>query len=202
MSWEGWVLLALLALLVVGWILWLLANRVDRLHRRVLQSRAALEVQLAQRATAALELGLSGALDPVEGILVADAAQRAVALAPVRVVRDGLDGPDEFDALEPFHPQPSTDRALVESELSRALRAVLASYDTTTLAHDAPGAEALRRLDAAWYRLEVARRFHNAHVAEVRRLRSHLVVRLLRLAGRAPMPGSFEMDDARGQRDH
>jgi len=197
MSWEGWLLLALLALLAVGWILWLLANRVDRLHRRVLQSRATLEIQLAQRATAAVELGLSGALDPVEAVLVADAAHRALSLTPNRVIRDGLGDPEELIAIEAFPHQPSIDRSLVESELSRTLRTVLESYELDSLSEEDPGSEALRRLDAAWFRLEVARRFHNAHVAEVRRLRSHPVVRLLRLAGRAPMPRPIEMDDAR-----
>lgn len=193
MSWEGWTLVIVLLVVALGWVLWLLASRVDRLHRKVLRSRATLELQLAQRAAAAHELAMSGALDPVEAVLLADVAQRASAGAPGGVVRDGLEG--EPDVTEP----PSdVDRSLVESELSRALRAVLESRaDTEPLSEDPLAAEPLRRLDAAWYRLELARRFHNAHVAEVRRMRANPVVRLLRLAGRAPMPQAFDMDDTR-----
>ncbi len=193
MSWEGWTLVAVLLVLVLGWVLWLLASRVDRLHRKVLRSRATLELQLAQRAAAAHELAMSGALDPVESVLLADVAQRATEAAPGAVVRDGLEGmPDVVE-------QPSdVDRSLIESELSRALRAVLEARAETEPLSDHPLAvEPLRRLDAAWYRLELARRFHNAHVAEVRRMRANPVVRVLRLAGRAPMPQAFDMDDAR-----
>src|SRR5690625_3774039 len=97
MSWEGWTLVAVLLVIVLGWVLWLLAQRVDRLHRKVLRSRATLELQLAQRAAAAHELAMSGALDPVEAVLLADVAQRASAGAPGGVVRDGLEGvPDDL----------------------------------------------------------------------------------------------------------
>ncbi len=193
MSWEGWTLVIVLLIVALGWVLWLLASRVDRLHRKVLRSRATLELQLGQRAAAAHELAVSGALDPVESVLVADVAQRATATAPERVVRDGLEGADDLGAISG-----GSDRSLVESELSRTLRAVLeARAGPEPLTEDPVAAEPLKRLDAAWYRLELARRFHNAHVAEVRRLRANPVVRLLRLAGRAPMPQPFEMDDVR-----
>lgn len=193
MSWEGWTLVIVLLVVALGWVLWLLASRVDRLHRKVLRSRATLELQLGQRAAAAHELAVSGALDPVESVLVADVAQRATVTAPERVVRDGLEGPDDLGTI--FG---GADRSLVESELSRTLRAVLeVRAGTEPLSEDPVAAEPLKRLDAAWYRLELARRFHNAHVAEVRRLRANPVVRLLRLAGRAPMPQTFEMDDVR-----
>lgn len=193
MSWEAWTLVAVLLAVALGWVLWLLAARVDRLHRKVLRSRATLEVQLAQRAAAAHELALCGALDPVESVLVADVAQRATATAPERVVADGLEGEDDVEVV-----RGDVDRSLVESELSRTLRAVLeARAASEPLADDPLAGEPLRRLDAAWYRLELARRFHNAHVAEVRRLRANPAVRILHLAGRAPMPLTFDMDDAR-----
>jgi len=193
MSWEGWTLLVVLVVLVLGWVLWLLASRVDRLHRKVLRSRATLELQLAQRAAAAHELAMSGALDPVEAVLLADVAQRASAGAPGGVVRDGLEGDPDVE-----EPASDVDRSLVESELSRTLRAILESHaDSEPLTDNELAAEPLRRLDAAWYRLELARRFHNAHVAEVRRMRANPVVRTLRLAGRATMPQAFDMDDTR-----
>ncbi|WP_413449898.1 hypothetical protein AA0Y32_04370 [Georgenia phoenicis] len=196
MTWEGWTLVVVLLVLVLGWVLWLLASRVDRLHRKVLRSRATLELQLAQRAAAAHELAMSGALDPVESVLLADVAQRASAVAPGRVVRDGLEGEPDVD-----EPTGDVDRSLVESELSRTLRALLESHaDAEPLGDNPLAVEPLHRLDAAWYRLELARRFHNAHVAEVRRMRANPVVRVLHLAGRAPMPHAFDMDDARPAR--
>ncbi|HLT84596.1 MAG TPA: hypothetical protein VKZ83_10225 [Phototrophicaceae bacterium] len=193
MSWEGWTLVVVLLVLVLGWVLWLLASRVDRLHRKVLRSRATLELQLAQRAAAAHELAMSGALDPVESVLLADVAQRAMAGAPGGVVRDGLEGAPDIE-----EPPSDVDRSLVESELSRTLRAILESHaESEPLGDNELAVEPLRRLDAAWYRLELARRFHNAHVAEVRRMRANPVVRTLRLAGYAPMPQAFDMDDTR-----
>lgn len=193
MSWEAWALVAVLLLIVLGWVLWLLAARVDRLHRKVLRSRRTLDVQLAQRASAAHELAMCGALDPVEAVIVADVAQRATVSAPGSVVPDGLEGKGELE-----EEVSDVDRGLVESELSRVLRAVVDSHGgAPSLAEHPAAAEPLQRLDAAWYRLELARRFHNAHVAEVRRLRANPVVRVLRLAGYAPMPRGFDMDDVR-----
>lgn len=193
MTWEGWTLVVVLLVLVLGWVLWLLASRVDRLHRKVLRSRATLELQLAQRAAAAHELAMSGALDPVEAVLLADVAQRASAGAPARVVRDGLEGTPDVE-----EPVGDVDRSLVESELSRTLRALLETHaDTEPLSDHPLAVQPLQRLDAAWYRLELARRFHNAHVAEVRRMRANPVVRVLHLAGRAAMPHAFDMDDTR-----
>lgn len=200
MSWEGWALVVLLVLVALGWLLWLQASRVDRLHRKVLRSRTTLEAQLARRSSAALELATCGALDPVESVILADVAQRAAASVPAGVVHDGLEGvADGGDGGEPL--VPDVDRGLVESELSRTLRAVLAEHpDGEDLAADPTAAAVLERLAGAWYRLELARRFHNAHVTEVRRLRAQPLVRILRLAGHAPMPVAFDMDDARPTR--
>jgi hypothetical protein len=41
----------------------------------------------------------------------------------------------------------------------------------------------------------MARRFHNDAVGAARRLREHRKVRWFRLAGHAPFPMAFEMDD-------
>lgn len=193
MTWEGAVLLVLVGFLAFGWVLYLLAHRVDRLHRKVLGSRATLELQLARRAAAAQELATSGALDPVESVLVADVARRAAECGPARIVADGLEEGSEID-----EPMADGDRALVESELSRALRAVVESRPAPIVGPEG-FEETLARLEASWYRLELARRFHNAHVIEVQRVRRKALVRLFRLAGRAPMPLTFDMDDARPQ---
>ncbi|MFH5823217.1 hypothetical protein [Georgenia sp. AZ-5] len=194
-----WVLVAVAGLAVLAWVLWVQASRVDRLHRTVLRSRATLEAQLFRRASAALELAASGVLDPAQALVLTDVALRATDAAPAALVPDRLEGRPAAGALgeEEEAGTVRVDRGLVESELSRTLRTVLGSpEDQAELAGDARAAEVLTHLRQSWYRLQVARRFHNAHVEQVRRIRARPVVRLFHLAGRAPLPEPFDMDDA------
>ncbi|MFC7406134.1 hypothetical protein [Georgenia alba] len=196
-----WVLVALVVAIVAVVLLWRRAVRLDVLHRTVLRSRTTLETQLTQRSAAARELAASGALDPAEALLVTDVALRATDAATAELVPDGLAGPPSDAALAGLAgtggDEPSPDRGLLESELSRTLRAVLGgSEDRESIAADPRVTDILSQLQQSWYRLQLARRFHNSHVEQVRRLRDDPVVRLFRLAGRAPMPEPFDMDDA------
>ncbi|GAA1630671.1 hypothetical protein [Georgenia ruanii] len=197
MNLSDWVLLGVVVVVLLGWALWVQASRVDRLHRTVLRSRATLETQLVRRATAATELAASGALDPAEAIVVTDVALRAIDAAPAGLVRDGLEGAPGSDPLgEGAAVDDAPDRGLVESELSRTLRTVLGEpEDRAALAADPRATEVLGHLQRSWYRLQVARRFHNAHVQRVREVRARWVVRTFHLAGRAPLPEPFDMDD-------
>ena len=68
------VLAAALVLLALGWYLYAIALRVDRLHRQVLGSRATLEAQLVHRGQAAVDLAADGALDPASSVLLSRAA--------------------------------------------------------------------------------------------------------------------------------
>jgi hypothetical protein len=170
--WTGSVMIALAAcaLLVTG--VWYAAIRIDRMHRRVDRTRATLQLQLARRASVALDIAHSGLWDPVTSIVVAEAARSAIEA-------EGL-GPEE-------------------SELTVALRAALG--DQEQLVEDLNGddpvkADALRELADAWYRVELARRFHNEAVSMTRRLRQRRTVRWFWLAGRTPMPVSCDIDDA------
>jgi hypothetical protein len=193
-----WVLVAVAVLAVVLVVLWRQAVRVDRLHRTVLRSRATLEAQLARRAAAATELAASGALDPAEAMIVSDVALRASDAAPVDLVPDGLAGSPETDPLAGVDDGTGngTNRALLESELSRTLRAVLGPRaERDELAADPRAAGVMTQLHQSWYRLQLARRFHNSHVEQVRRLRADALVRVFHLAGRAPLPEPFDMDD-------
>ena len=167
------VLAAALVLLALGWYLYAIALRVDRLHRQVLGSR--------------VDLAAAGALDPASAVLLSRAAHDVLDCEGP-VVEDGLD-PDAVTVPG------QRSRALVESDLSRVIRAVLNVQARAALTARPLAAEALTRLDKACYRLVLARRFHNTHVAEARRLRSGVLVRLLHLAGRAPMPQTFDIDD-------
>lgn len=157
--------------LLGGWYLSFTATRLDRLHARVESSAAALDAQLVRRASTALELAISGLLDPASALLVAEAATEA---------RDS-DGEH---------------RELAESDLTKALHAALESPTAAQLRVDPVGATLLGELSSASSRVALARRFHNEAVRGARAVRGKPLVRVLRLAGHAPMPPTFEMDDS------
>ena len=192
-GWMGPVIIAiavLFALCLAGWAASALAVRVDRLHRQVLGSRATLETQLVHRAQAAVELAASSRLDPASALLVSRAAHEALE----------AEGPlvdDRLDSASPREDPGNTDRsrAAIESDLTRVLRTVLTGRTRAELSADPLSQAALARLDKTAHRMVLARRFHNIHVAETRRLRATWPVRILHLAGRAPQPATFDMDD-------
>jgi hypothetical protein len=181
---QTW-LLVVLVIAVIAWYLSFSAGRLDRLHHRVEGARSALDAQLVRRAEAALELATSGALDPASGLLVAGAA--AEALAAGESDEDHRDG-----HVRAAH---TRGREQAESDLSRALQAALDDEVVTDLASHEVGRRLLDRLDAACRRVQLARRFHNDAVTAAVRVRGKLIVRLVRLAGRASRPRTFEMDD-------
>ncbi len=202
---TGWSLVIAVAMLVTLWMVLGAATRLDRLHRRVHGARTTLDAQLVRRATAAWDLAISGYLDPASSIVVATAARDALDHQPGAVEDHGSVG-DGGAGRRPrpgaFQDPPTleeVDQAMAESELSRVLRAALGGADERAeLAADAGGAELLDRLDREWYRVQLARRFYNDAVVAVRRIRAKGYVRLFRIAGRAPNPQTFEMDDATG----
>ena len=79
-----------------------------------------------------------------------------------------------------------------ESALSRALRRTLADPAARRTADTAGLVSAAA---AAARGVQLARVFHNAAVADIRRARRSRTVRLFRLAGGVPMPDFFEIDD-------
>ncbi|MBB0245508.1 hypothetical protein [Streptomyces alkaliphilus] len=165
------VIWALVALLAIGVYLSWTAGRLDRLHTRIEAARAALDAQLLRRASVAQEIATAGLLDP------------AASMVLYRAAHDARQAEEER-------------REVAESELSQTLRAVLADPDQLTGIRSAPGGPAaLDELTAAVRRVPMARRFHNDAVRSVRALRRHRAVRWFRLAGRAPFPPAFEMDD-------
>lgn len=163
-----WIVVALLAIgLYLSWT----AGRLDRLHSRIDASRAALDAQLLRRASVTQELATSGVLDPASSIVLYQAAH---------------------DARQAEEEQ----REVAESELSQALRAVFGEPEQVEALKEAPGGEeAAGELAAAARRVPMARRFHNDSVRAARALRRHRKVRWFRLAGHAPFPLAFEMDD-------
>ncbi|SEE05098.1 hypothetical protein [Ruania alba] len=180
-------LIVIAVLAVVTLVLVSMARRLDRLHRREGTSRATLEAQLVHRAEASIALAESGLLDPAGALVVADAGWRA-AVESDRLVGEDAVGEHSVAAAE--------SRGLVESELTHALRAALGTEaDQVRLAQEPDGAALLARLAHHVYRVQLARRFHNDAVVQIRHIRASPVVRTFRLAGRAPLPRPFEMDD-------
>jgi hypothetical protein len=170
----GWGLVGLLLVAFVVWRLSALAGRIDRLHHRIELARASLDAQLLRRARAAEALATSGLLDPASAIVLAQAASRS---------RNS----DPGDAVE---------AGIVESEMSRDLREVFADQQAVDELRSIPeGEELLLDLAASCRQVTLSRRFLNDGVQAARLLRQGRLVRLFRLAGNAPRPQMFEMDD-------
>jgi len=161
------VVLALFAGVYVSWR----AGRLDRLHARVDAARAALDAALVRRSAVALEFAACGLLDPATSMLIAGAAHDARAAG-----------------------QPS-ERA--ESDLTKALRAALGQPGSrAVLAELGQGEELLADLEAAAHQVFLARKFYNDGVRVTQAARRRWLPRIARLAGGAPMPEFFEIDDS------
>ncbi|HSJ20883.1 MAG TPA: hypothetical protein VK964_09945 [Nocardioidaceae bacterium] len=170
MGWA-WLVAAVVVLLALGVWLWWTAQRLDRMHHRLEVARGSLDAQLLRRSGTALELSTSGALDPARSLVLVDAAHAARGA-----------GPEEMESAE--------------SDLSKALRAVLADADEVTDLRESPEVgPLLAELAGDCRKVELARRFHNDVVTSARALRSRRRVRWLRLAGRAPEPSTVNLDD-------
>jgi hypothetical protein len=113
----------------------------------------------------------AGAAAEASSALPDPVAERLHAAASAARATDGLD----------------RDREAAENGLSRALRAAVRAAPALT---DDPV------LTAASLKVGFARRFYNDAVRDTLRLRGRRIPRLFRLAGRAPLPTYFEIDDA------
>lgn len=208
MTWSEATLLVAALLLILLWVIWLFASRLDRLHRKVAASRAALETQLVRRASAAAELAWSGLLDPVSSVLVGEAAWASlsaggygrtelIAAMPELNAMIGPQDDGDHSAATELRSDDFGDRDRAESELSRTVREALADPEEVEAMHREPlGGELIDALGAAWYRVQLARRFHNEAVAQTQRVRRKVLIRALRLHGHASVPQTVEIDDA------
>jgi len=182
------IVLALLAIVLWSFYVSWRASRLDRLHNRVEAARTALDLALVRRASAASELASSGLLDPAASLLLADAVRRARQADPA-------------------------ERDLAESDLTRALRATLGDPDfRKELAgedgddgdehgdeHGAASqgtAELVAEVEAAAQQVFIARKFYNDLAGRTVYARRRPLARAMRLAGSAPLPTFFEMDDS------
>lgn len=173
MSPWWWAVIAIAVVLAVLYLS-MTAGRLDRLHRRIDDSRHALDTQLLRRSALCLELASSSLFDPATAVVLADSAHAARAA-------------DERDVVA---------RGLAESDLTRVLvEAIPDAQEADALRQEAPDPAMLDDLRQSCVRVQLSRRFHNDAVRACRQVRKQRLVRWLRLAGRTPWPVTVEMDD-------
>ena len=193
-SLSPWLLvaiaLAVIALGVVSAFAITRARRLDRLHQRILASRDSLSRLLLRRASEADLLSRSVGL---ENSGLADAARAYIQDGGDQLTTDGLDrrtaAQRQGDRVD------VATRLERASALSRAIRETLTPEERARIASDPEAGARLEALDATCYRIELTRNVHNVDVAGVRALRSARMVKLLRLAGHAPIPEPIDFDD-------
>ena len=184
------IVLAVIALGVVAGFAITRARRLDRLHQRILASRDSLSRLLLRRASEADLLSRSVGL---ENSGLADAARAYIQDGGDQLTTDGLDrrtaAQRQGDRVE------VATRLERASALSRAIRETLTPEERERIASDSDAGARLEALDATCYRIQLTRNVHNVDVAGVRALRSARMVKLLRLAGHAPIPEPIDFDD-------
>ena len=193
-SLSPWLLVAIvfavIALGVVAGFAITRARRLDRLHQRILASRDSLSRLLLRRASEADLLTRSVGL---ESSGLADAARAYIQDGGDQLTTDGLDrrtaAQRQGDRVD------VATRLERASALSRAIRETLTPDERARIASDPEAGARLEALDATCYRIELTRNVHNVDVAGVRALRSARMVKLLRLAGHAPIPEPIDFDD-------
>ena len=180
---DAWIVLAL-ALVAIGWYLSYTAARLDRLHARVQGTLAALDAQLVRRAEATLELANAGVLDAASALMLASAASDSLSAA-------------EDEDTDADRQRFSNERETVESRLSEALGLALTADTLAAMPGEGSfGDDIVSRVRATGLRVQLARRFHNDAVTDVRRVRRQWAVKWFRLAGHADMPQTVEFVDA------
>jgi hypothetical protein len=172
-TWTWIVVAVFVVLLFCVYVSWR-AGRLDRLHNRVEAARTALDLAMVRRSSVAYELASSELLDPATSLLLASAVRRAKEAG-------------------------QAERDLAESDLTRALRATFGQPGFRSEVEGKDGAkELLAELDAAAHQVFIARKFYNDVAARTIDARRRPLARVFRLAGNAPQPGFFEMDDSFG----
>lgn len=160
-----WFWIAVVA--VVAWYLSFTATRIDRLHHRVETSWAALDAALQRRASVAMELAISGLLDPAQSMVL------------TAVAHDAREASDR-------------ERNSAEADLSSTLLSLFPDEESTSFLREQPlGEDLVDEISEANRRLEFAVASFNDAVESARIVRSKPIVRSLRLAGRAKLPKPF-----------
>ncbi len=168
---ETWVVVVLVSLIV--WYLSQQAGRLDRLHHRIDMSRATLDTNLAKRSGIVLELASSELFDPVTSAVLAQGAH------------DALDDDDLT----------SQSRLDTENNLSEMLRdAIDSMHPITARDQRLDEMKLLADLENVSNRVVLTYRFMGEAVDDCLAIRTQHLVRLLHLAGQAPIPKKIELD--------
>ena len=162
---EKYFLITLFVFFII-WYLSYSATRLDRLHHRVETSWANLDGLLQRRAAVALEIAKSEIADPASSLLLTAAAHQA---------RDA-----QMNA-----------RSQAESGLSGALGLLLSDGH---LVQGSIEKELLRELSELTDKIRIAIALHVDAVNRTQMVRAKLVFRIFRLAGRAPLPVTYEFE--------
>jgi hypothetical protein len=162
-------IVAVVAILaVVALYLYWVARRLDHLHARVDMAGSALDAQLRRRSAAVMSFAAEA--------LIADSVGESLTRAA-----------GEAAAVRGF----GHEREVIENAVTRALAGAVA---IAPAAFDLGSPSAVELHDEA-LRASFARRFYNDTVRDALVVRDRRVVRWLGLAGHAPHPAYFEMDD-------
>ena len=159
------VLFAVFAVLTF-WYLSFSAGRLDRLHHRVETSWATLDSLLQRRAAIALEIARSAITDPATALLLTASAYQA------------RSADIEY-------------RSSAESVLSGALGMMLAERESIVAQSDQT---LLHELEQLTDKIKVAISIHVESVTRTQLIREKLVFRIFRLAGKAPLPVTYEFE--------
>ena len=159
------VLFAVFAVLTF-WYLSFSAGRLDRLHHRVETSWATLDSLLQRRAAIALEIARSAITDPATALLLTASAYQA-----------------RSADIE--------DRSSAESVLSGALGMMLAERESIVAQSDQA---LLHELEQLTDKIKVAISIHVESVTRTQLIREKPVFRIFRLAGKAPLPVTYEFE--------
>jgi len=168
------IIIEIALLLLFLWYLSFSATRLDRLHHRVETSWAALDSLLQRRAAIALEIAHSKLADPGLSLILNQAAHQA----------------READISE---------RSEAETGLTAALGILLDNYQSVikenSLGQELINKELLRELYDLTDKIRIAVKLHVEAVTRTRLIRRKLIVRLFRLAGRAPLPTIYRFEE-------
>jgi hypothetical protein len=168
------LVVGIVVVVLVGVYLSWTAGRLDRLHNRTSAAWASLDAQLVRRAAIAGEIAHAA---PGRGLLSAHAcADLALTASQAR------------DATP-------AERAAAENDLGRTLRRALDGPAQDAIAGDVEMAPLVAALDTAMTKVVLARRFHATAIEDTLALRNSRLVRWFRLAGHAPLPKYFDIDD-------
>jgi hypothetical protein len=162
---ENYFVIVLIVVLAI-WYLSYSATRLDRLHNRVETSWANLDGLLQRRAAVALEIAKSEIADPASSLLLTAAARQA---------RDA-----QMSARSP-----------AESGLSGALGLLL---NDGHLVSGSIEKDLLRELSELTDKIRIAIALHVDAVNRTQMVRRKPVFRIFRLAGRAPLPVTYEFE--------